>query len=65
MAPEAKKSTFHNMISKGSLKLQIMSNLTVKKGNVNASKNWKDDLCSSHEEDMLSLLKTACGIEIK
>ena len=65
LAPEAKKSTFHNMISKGSLKLQIMSNLTVKKGNVNASKNWKDDLCSSHEEDMLSLLKTACGIEIK
>lgn len=62
LAPEAKKSTFHNMISKGSLKLQIMSNLTVKKGNVNASKNWKEKLCYRHEEEMLSLLKDACGI---
>ena len=64
LAPEAKKSTFHNMISKGSLKLQIMSNLTAKKGNINASKNWKDELCSNHEEEMIGLLKDACGIGV-
>lgn len=62
LAPEAKKSTFHNMISKGSLKLQIMSNLTVKKGNKNSSKNWKDEACKLHEEEMINLLKNACGI---
>ncbi len=53
MSPEAKKSTFKDMIAKGSLKLRIMSDLT--QGN-NASQQWKDNICAKHEEEMLALL---------
>ena len=54
MSPEAKKSTFKDMIAKGSLKLRIMSNLT--QGD-NASQQWKDTICAQHEQEMLDLLK--------
>lgn len=54
MSPEAKKSTFKEMIKKGSLKLRIMSDLTQ---GANASQQWKDSIFAQHEEDMLDLLK--------
>jgi hypothetical protein len=50
------------MISKASLKLRIMSDLTVKKGNVHASLNWKDNVVKSHEKEMIDILKEACGL---
>ena len=61
MSPEAKKSTFKDMIKKGSLKLRIMSEKT--QGD-NASQQWKKDICAQHEQDMLDLLKkeTICII---
>ncbi len=37
MSPEAKKSTYKDMIKKGSLKLRI-----------NASQQWKDNICAQH-----------------
>lgn len=54
MSPEAKKSTFKDMIKKGSLKLRIMSDLT--KG-ANASQQWKNTTFAQHEVEMLDLLK--------
>jgi hypothetical protein len=62
MSPEAKKSTFKDMISKGSLKLRIMSELTEKSGDRQASLYWKEEAYKSHEEKMIKLLKDACGI---
>ncbi|SHK68241.1 DUF262 domain-containing protein [Xylanibacter ruminicola] len=53
MSPEAKKSTFKDMIKKGSLKLRIMSEKTQ---GVNASQQWKDTICAQHEQDMINLL---------
>lgn len=50
MSPEAKKSTFKDMIKKGSLKLRIMSEKT------KASQDWKGRICEEHEKDMLDLL---------
>ena len=60
MSPEAKKSTFREMIGKGSLKLRIMSELTEKKGNKTASACWKDEVCQAHEEEMIDILWNAC-----
>lgn len=54
MSPEAKKSTFKEMIEKGSLKLRIMSGLTQ---GANASQQWKESVFAQHEEDMLKLLR--------
>ena len=51
MAPEAKKSTYKEMIAKGSLKLRLMANAT------NSSKDWKDNDCAIHENEMLNLLR--------
>ena len=51
MAPEAKKSTYKDMISKGSLKLREMARIT------NSSTEWKDKYCQKHEEEMIKLLK--------
>lgn len=53
MSPEAKKSTFKDMIKKGSLKLRIMSEMTQ---GINASQQWKEKICAQHEEKMLALL---------
>lgn len=57
MSPEAKKSTFKDMIAKGSIKLRIMSDLTEK------NDNWKEAACKAHEEEMLGYLKRACDIK--
>ena len=51
LAPEAKKSTYKDMISKGSLKLREMARIT------NSSTEWKDKYCQKHEEEMINLLK--------
>lgn len=56
MSPEAKKSTFKEMIKKGSLKLRIMSDLT---HGTNASQQWKDTIFAQHEQKMLDLLIAA------
>ena len=53
MSPEAKKSTFKEMIKKGSLKLRIMSDLTQ---GTNASQQWKESIFAQHEEEMLDML---------
>ena len=54
MSPEAKKSTFKEMIEKGSLKLRIMSDLTQ---GANASQQWKESVYAQHEKDMLDILR--------
>lgn len=63
MSPEAKKSTFEKMISKGSLKLRLMSKLTTVNNGTNASQNWKDNACRKHEEEMINILKDSCCSE--
>ena len=63
LAPEAKKSTFRAMISKGSLKLRIMSDLTEGNGERAASLFWKETLYKQHEDEMLNILRVACGID--
>ncbi len=63
MSPEAKKSTFKEMISKGSLKLRIMSDLTEKKGDKVASLYWKEEAYKEHEKAMITMLANACGVE--
>lgn len=63
MSPEAKKSTFKDMIGKGSIKLRIMSELTEKNGEKVASIYWKETMYKKHEEEMLNFLVNACGIE--
>ena len=63
MSPEAKKSTFKDMIAKGSIKLRIMSELTEKHGDKVASLDWKETAYKVHEEEMLGYLKKACNIE--
>lgn len=63
MSPEAKKSTFREMITKGSIKLRIMSELTEKYRDKPASLYWKETVYKIHEEKMLNMLKEACGLE--
>lgn len=53
--PSAKKSTFQEMISKGSLKLRRMSQLTT-----DNSLQWREETCMKHEEEMIKLLRDAC-----
>ncbi len=62
MSPEAKKSTFRDMIAKGSIKLRIMSELTERNGKTAASIYWKDSMYKQHENEMITILKNACGI---
>ena len=62
MSPEAKKSTFKDMISKGSLKLRIMSDLTETHEEKSASLYWKETAFKTHEDEMIKLLKEACGL---
>lgn len=63
MSPEAKKSTFKDMIAKGSIKLRIMSELTEKNGDKVASLYWKEIAYKDHEAEMISILKRACGLD--
>jgi len=60
MSPEAKKSTFKDMVKKGSLKLRIMSDLTQ---GANASMQWKEALYAEHERQMLDLLRASTATE--
>ena len=60
MSPEAKKSTFKEMISKGSIKLRIMSELTENKDGMAASLYWKDISCKEHEKKMIDILYSNC-----
>ena len=62
MSPEAKKSTFKDMIAKGSIKLRIMSELTERNANRAASLYWKETAYKAHEEEMIGYLKEACHI---
>ncbi len=62
MSPEAKKTTFIKMISKGSLKLRIMSELTEEHGDKKASSYWKETAYKEHEKAMIAILSTACGV---
>ena len=59
MSPEAKKSTFKNMIDKGSLKLRIMRDETKQVDSRSASYCWRDEVCKQHEYRMIALLKKA------
>lgn len=52
------------MISKGSLKLRIMSELTEKHGDKPASLHWKETAYKQHEKEMLSMLMKACDIDV-
>lgn len=61
LPPDGKKSSFSKMIEKGSLKLRLMSTLTVPEDNASASQNWKEKVCEDHEREMINYLSTACG----
>lgn len=61
MSPEAKKSTFTDMIAKGSIKLRIMSELTQAESGMVASLYWKEAAYKKHEEDMIAYLLEACS----
>lgn len=60
-APSAKKSSFKNMIAKGSLKLRRMSELTVDGDGKTADLRWIQSVCEEHEKEMIDKLKKACG----
>lgn len=60
MSPEAKRTTFKDMIKKGSLKLRRMSDLTI---GSNASQQWKETIYVQHEQEMLDLLANAVYVE--
>lgn len=65
LPPEGKKTSFiRTMIEKGSLKLRLMSELTIPGNGIPASQNWKDHICEEHERDMINMLSAACGFEI-
>jgi hypothetical protein len=48
------------MIDKGSLKLRIMSKLTVPDNGMSANANWKDIVCERHEKEMIDMLRNEC-----
>lgn len=60
MAPAAKKTTFKEMISKGSLKLQLMAEQTGNENNANI--RWEQKY-RDFGSDMIKLLGDACRIE--
>lgn len=64
MSPESKQSTFEDMISKGSIKLRIMAEIVRKMNTegVNSNKEWKEKAYKVHGNEMLEILKNACGI---
>ena len=51
--PSSKKSIYNKQISKGSLKLRLMSE------NTKNDMDWRNKQCKIHEEKMLNLLKNA------
>lgn len=54
--PAAKKASYPEMIGKGSLKLRLMAESTGDAG------EWKNAACRAHEEEMLRILRDACGM---
>ena len=60
MAPEAKKSTFNEMIAKGSLKLRKIAEMTVASSCKSARQNWRERVCKEHENEMIEMLMDAC-----
>ena len=65
LPPEGKKTSFTKMIEKGSLKLRLMSELTVPRDGLSANQNWKGIACEEHEQEMIEMLSTACGINVE
>lgn len=65
MDPKAKKTTFEEMINKGSLKLRKMSELTNENEETPAHIYWRDICCKKHEKEMIQILKKACYINEK
>lgn len=63
LPPEGKKTSYRTMIEKGSLKLRLMSELTVSGDDITANQNWKDFVCEKHEREMINMLSEACGLE--
>lgn len=62
MSPEAKKSTFEDMIKKGSLKLRRMAAITTSQSGKSASVLWREGLYLQHEQEMIDRLITACEV---
>lgn len=60
MSPEAKMSTFKEMIQKGSLKLRKMAELT---DGQNTSQRWKETIYKEHENDMIEMLREAVSMQ--
>lgn len=60
LPPEGKKTSFRSMIDKGSLKLRLMSELTVPENGISANANWKDIVCGQHEKEMIDMLRRKC-----
>ena len=60
MSPEAKKSTFNEMIGKGSLKLREMAKLTEATDSQSANDYWRDTQYRKHADEMIEKLKNAC-----
>ena len=58
LSPASKKTTYGQMIEKGSLKLRVMSELT------RDDAEWKDEICALHEKEMLNLLRSDCDMPI-
>lgn len=62
-APDAKKSSFEDMINKGSLKLRLMRDLTIDNEDEKGSYVWRNIACAQHETEMIEKLKKACGLK--
>ena len=58
LSPDAKKSTYGDMIARGSLKLRYMSEATKN------SAVWRDEDCAKHEREMIVALKEACCLSM-
>jgi len=56
LAPEAKKTTFIDAIRKGSLKLREMADITIPKGYLSSSENWRTEVVVEHEDRMKALI---------
>ena len=58
------KREFHddNLDGKWSLKLRLMSALTVPGNGMTASQNWKEAACGQHELEMIEMLSRDCGL---
>ena len=65
LSPGSKKESFIDQIAKGSLKLRIMSELTVPHNGMNASEYWKKQGYKAHELEMLKILMDACDVQIE